>query len=232
MSPARRPGSLFTRRTQRSRRSSTRPGRAVTQPGFQTLIAFVMGQLPQNEVVEDAIRRKVKLLPEIVIRELVANALIHQDFGIGGTSVMIEVYPNRVEISNPGEPLVPVERFIDGYQSRNERLADLMRRMHICEEKSSGIDQVIGSAEIYQLLRASGVPRRATSHERHQSTGHKPFRDMDREARIRACYQHCVLRYVMRETMTNQSLRQRFRLGENKSATVSQVIAATIEELD
>lgn len=195
--------------------------------GFQALVAFVMAQLPQNEIVEEAIRRKVKLLPEIVIRELVANALIHQDFTQGGTSIMIEVYPNRVEITNPGEPLVPVERFIDGYQSRNERLADLMRRMHICEEKSSGIDQVIEAAETYQLPAPRFlVELRRTNVVIH---GHKPFEDMDREARIRACYQHCVLRYVLRENMTNQSLRNRFKLPTSKSATISQVIAATIE---
>jgi predicted HTH transcriptional regulator len=195
--------------------------------GFQALVAFVMAQLPQNEVVEDAIRRKFKLLPEIVIRELVANALIHQDFALGGTSAMIEVYPNRVEISNPGEPLVPVERFIDGYQSRNERLADLMRRMRICEEKSSGIDQVIDAAETFQLPAPEFlVGFKRTSVVIH---GHRAFSEMDRDARIRACYQHCVLRYVMREQMTNQSLRGRFKLPENKSATVSQVIAATIE---
>ncbi|MCB1942428.1 MAG: putative DNA binding domain-containing protein, partial [Candidatus Accumulibacter sp.] len=119
--------------------------------GFQGLIRFIMGQLPQNEVVEDALRKEVKLVPEIVIRELVANALIHQDLGMTGVSVMVEIYANRVEISNPGEPVVPVDRFIDGYQSRNERVADLMRRMGICEEKSSGIDKVVGAAEVYQL---------------------------------------------------------------------------------
>ncbi len=119
--------------------------------GFQWLVRFVMNQLPQNEVIENALRKEVKLVPEIVIRELVANALIHQDFAIGGSSVMVEIYSNRVEISNPGEPVVPVERFIDGYQSRNERLADLMRRLHICEEKSSGIDKVIYTVEAYQL---------------------------------------------------------------------------------
>jgi predicted HTH transcriptional regulator len=93
--------------------------------GFQGLVEFVMAQLPQNEVIEDALRKEVKLVPEIVIRELVANALIHQDLTIGGTSVMIEVYSNRVEISNPGEPIVPVERFIDGYQSRAGATAGL-----------------------------------------------------------------------------------------------------------
>ena len=195
--------------------------------GFRPLVAFVMSQLPQNEVVEEAIRRKVKLVPEIVIRELVANSLIHQDFTLTGTSVMVEVYDNRVEISNPGEPIVPVERFIDGYQSRNERLADLMRRMHICEEKSSGIDQVVEAAETFQLP----APDFTVGHRRTSVVilGHKPFQDMDREARIRACYQHCVLRWVMREPMTNQSLRGRFRLPDSKSAIASQIIAATVD---
>ncbi|SOC44061.1 ATP-dependent DNA helicase recG-like protein [Rhizobium subbaraonis] len=60
---------------------------------------------------------------------------------------MIEIYANRVEISNPGKPIVPVERFIDGYQSRNEKLTDLMRRMYICEERSSGVDRVVHTVE-------------------------------------------------------------------------------------
>jgi predicted HTH transcriptional regulator len=172
--------------------------------GFQDLIGFVMNQLPQNEVVENALRREVKLVPEIVIRELVANALIHQDLSLGGASVMIELYSNRVEISNPGEPVVPVERFIDGYQSRNERLADLMRRMNICEEKSSGIDKVIHAVEMFQLP----APDFRVGHRRTLVTlyGPRRFEDMDRDDRIRACYQHCALKWVVSERMTNQSL--------------------------
>jgi len=195
--------------------------------GFQDLIGFVMSQLPQNEVVENALRQEMKLVPDIVIRELVANALIHQDLSVTGASVMIEIFSNRVEISNPGEPIVPVERFIDGYQSRNERLADLMRRMNICEEKSSGIDKVVHAAEVYQLP----APDFRAGHRRTVATlyGPRQFEDMDREDRIRACYQHCALKWVMSERMTNQSLRERFGLPESKSAIASQVIAATIE---
>jgi predicted HTH transcriptional regulator len=190
--------------------------------GFQGLVRFVMGQLPQNEVIEDALRKEVKLVPEVVIRELVANALIHQDFMIGGASVMVEVYSNRVEISNPGEPVVPVERFIDGYQSRNERLADLMRRMGICEEKSSGIDRVVQAAEVYQLP----APDFRSGYRRTVVTiyGPKPFDEMDRDDRIRACYQHCCLRYVMSEKMSNQSLRERFKLPEERAETASRII--------
>lgn len=204
-------------------RSGTR-GYAV---GFRGMVRFVMEQLPQNEVIEDAIRKEVKLLPETVIRELLANALIHQDFAEGGTSVMVEIYGNRVEISNPGDPVVPVERFIDGYQSRNERLADLMRRLGICEEKSSGIDKVVQAAELFQLpapdFRADLRRTNVTIY------GPKDFEEMDRSDRTRACYQHCALKWVMSERMTNQSLRERFRLPEAKSAIVSQIIAVTVE---
>jgi predicted HTH transcriptional regulator len=196
--------------------------------GFQGLVKFVSDQLPQNEVIEDAIRKEVKLFPEVVARELIANALIHQDFSIDGASVMVEIYSNRVEISNPGDPLVPIERFIDGYQSRNERLAGLMRRMGACEEKSSGIDRVVHAAEVYQLP----APDFRAMHRRTAVTiyGPKDFDQMDRADRIRACYQHCALKWVMSERMTNQSLRERFQLPENKSASVSQVIAATIDD--
>ncbi|HEY3742136.1 MAG TPA: ATP-binding protein [Bryobacteraceae bacterium] len=195
--------------------------------GFQGLVAFISAQLPQNEVIEDALRKEVKLVPEVMIRELVANALIHQDLTIGGSSVMIEIYLDRVEISNPGEPIVPVERFIDGYQSRNERLATLMRRMGICEEKGSGIDRVVHAVEMLQLP----APDFRAGHRRTNVTiyGPRAFDDMDREDRIRATYQHSALKWIMSEKMTNQSLRERFHLPENKSAIVSQVIAATIE---
>jgi ATP-dependent DNA helicase RecG len=195
--------------------------------GFQNLVRFVMAQLPQNEVIEDALRKEVKLIPQIAARELLANALIHQDLSIGGASVMVEIYENRMEISNPGEPVVSVARFIDGYQSRNERLATLMRRMGICEEKGSGIDRVVQTAEVYQLP----APDFRAGHHRTVVTiyGPRDFDAMDRADRIRACYQHCVLKWVMSERMTNQSLRERFHLPESKSASVSQVITAAIE---
>lgn len=92
------------------------------------------------------------MFPRQALRELIANALIHQDFFVTGTSVTIEMYGDRIEISNPGIPSIQIERFIDEYRSRNEQLADIMRRFKICEEKGSGIDKVIHSVEVYQYI--------------------------------------------------------------------------------
>jgi ATP-dependent DNA helicase RecG len=204
-----------------------KPGTKGYAVGFQGLVEFINGLVPSNEVIEQALRRELKMFPEIAVRELVANALIHQDFTESGTSVMVEIYDDRMEISNPGKPFISPDRFIDEYQSRNERLADLMRRLGICEEKGSGVDKVIQAAEAFQLP----APDFRVGEKRTSVLlfGHQDIDEMDRNDRIRACYQHCCLRYVMNEKMTNQSLRERFKLSESKVATVSQIIAATVD---
>jgi len=195
--------------------------------GFQGLVSFVMNQLPQNEILKDALRTSSTLLPEEAIRELIANALIHQEFTISGAGPLIEIYENRLEISNPGTPLVPIERFIDGYQSRNERLSDLMRRMNICEERSSGVDRVIHETEICQL------PAPEFRSDLNRTTvvvhGPRPFDAMSRTDRVRACFQHCALRWVMSEQMTNETLRERFGLSKKQAGTASQIISATTD---
>ena len=156
---------------------------------------------------------------------LLANALVRQDFEATGQSVMVEMYGDRLEVSNPGLPPIKVERFIDEFRSRNERLAELMRRMGVCEEKGSGIDKVVHLAEVFQLP----APDFRTSETRTTAVlfAHQDFADMSKADRIRACYQHCCLKYVSNERMSNQSLRDRFKLPESKAVTASQVIGAT-----
>lgn len=97
----------------------------------------------------------------------------------------------------------------------------------VCEEKGSGIDKVVHLAEVFQLP----APDFRTSETRTTAVlfAHQDFAAMSKPDRIRACYQHCALKYVSNERMSNQSLRERFRLPESKAATASQVIGATKE---
>ncbi len=119
---------------------------------FERLVNYVNDKLPSNEEIDRVFRKEVRVYPELAIRELVANALIHQDFSIKGTSVMIEIFDNRIEVTNPGKPLIDVKRFIDhSPESRNEMLAGMMRRLNICEERGSGVDKVIAQVEMFQL---------------------------------------------------------------------------------
>ncbi len=201
-----------------------KPGNRGYAVGFGSLVDFVHSAAPQNRSIEQVVREEVKMFPKQALRELIANALVHQDFLASGASVMIEMYADRVEVSNPGGPPIQVERFIDEYRSRNERLADVMRRLGICEEKGSGIDKVVKAAEIFQLpapdFRAGEFRTTAVLF------AHQDFSAMSKADRIRACYQHCCLMYVSNQRMSNQTLRERFGLSESKVATASLVISA------
>ena len=66
--------------------------------GFQGLVHFINTHLPKREMIQNALRKEIRLLPEIAIRELVANALIHQDLNVTGSSVMVEIYSNRRDL--------------------------------------------------------------------------------------------------------------------------------------
>ena len=194
---------------------------------FAPLVKLVNAQVPGNEVIREAIREEVKLFPPIAVREIVANAMVHQDFAESGMSMMVEIYPDRMEVSNPGVPPIEPSRFIDGYKSRNEKLAELMRRFGICEEKGSGFDRVVDAAEIAQL------PAPDVRVGEHRTSvllfAPKPFDKMDRDDRVRACYQHACLRYVMNQRMTNQTLRDRFKLPPKKAETVSRIIRDAVD---
>jgi predicted HTH transcriptional regulator len=142
---------------------------------------------------------------------------------------MIEVFSNRIEITNPGTPLIDPMRFIDhNPETRNELLARFMRRLNICEERGSGFDKVIFECEYHQLPAPEIIV--SDRFTRIMFYAHKTLRQMDKQSKVRACYQHACLRYVSGELMTNQSLRERFGIDGHNSSFVSRIIADTIKE--
>ena len=196
--------------------------------GFEGLIGHINGLLPSNEVIGQALRKTVPMFPELAVRELVANALIHQDFFVTGAGPMVEIFEDRIEITNPGEPLVDPQRFVDTPpKSRNEALASMMRRFRICEERGSGIDKVVSQVELFQLpAPLFEVPEGFT---RTVLFAHKTLSAMDKADRVRACYLHACLRYVTRKPMTNASVRERFGIADKNAATASRLLNEAVE---
>lgn len=203
------------------------PGVKGYAVAFEGIVSFINSQLPANEEITKIVRESVTMYPQEAVRELVANALVHQDFGETGTGPMIEIFDDRIEVTNPGLPLITPLRFIDEYQSRNEDLASLMRRLGFCEEKGSGIDRVIALSEIYQLPAPDF--RMLEKHTKVILFAYKKLSEMDRQDKIRACYQHCCLRYVSNDHMTNQSLRERFKIEDQNAAIASRIIGDTLD---
>jgi ATP-dependent DNA helicase RecG len=196
---------------------------------FEDLIEYVMDKLPSNEVIETALRKDVKMYPMLAIRELIANSLIHQDFTEVGSGPMIEIFEDRIEISNPGQSLISILRLIDhSPQSRNEKLASFMRRMKMCEERGSGIDKVIYSTELFQLPAPYFIAQDNAFKAIMYS--YKELKDMNKADKIRACYQHCCLKYVSNDIMTNKTLRERLQIESRNYSMVSRIIADAITE--
>ena len=194
---------------------------------FEELITFINYQLPQNEVLGEALRRDVKMYPAVAIRELVANALIHQDLQRTGTGPMVEVFSDRIEVTNPGRPLIDANRFIDHPpESRNDRMASFMRRVNICEERGSGIDKVVFSVEVAQLPPPDFVV--LEDHTRAVLFALRTFAEMSAEERVRACYQHACLQEVSNKKRTNESLRGRFGIEKKNHSMASRVIRETL----
>jgi len=196
--------------------------------GFEGLIDFIVNLLPSNEIIGQALRKEVPMFPVLAIRELVANAIIHQDFHMTGTAPMVEIFPNRMEITNPGLPLVKTDRFLDSPpKPRNEALASFMRRIGVCEERGSGIDKAVSQTELYQL--PAPLFETTDEHTRAILFAYQKLKDMDKEDRIRSCYLHSGLRYVQRDFMTNTTLRERFRIESKNSAIASRIIKETLD---
>ena len=196
--------------------------------GFEGLVGYINGLLPSNEVIKQALREIVPMFPELAVRELVANALIHQDFFVTGSGPMVEIFDDRIEITNPGEPLVDTQRFVDSPpKSRNEALASLMRRFGVCEERGSGIDKVVFQVELFQL--PAPLFEKPEGSTRTVLFARKELKEMDRQERIRACYLHACLRYVTRKKMTNTSLRERFGIQSQNASEASRFLKEAID---
>jgi ATP-dependent DNA helicase RecG len=207
-----------------------RDGKLGYANGFLGLVRFIDGLLPKNEHIGEALRLERPLFPELAIRELVANALIHQDMTITGAGPLIEMFVDRIEISNPGASLVALDRMIDlPPRSRNEALASLMRRMRLCEEQGSGLDKAVRQAEIFQLPPI--LFRQAEQSIQVILYGPRSFAKMTAEERIRACYHHSILKFLSGDRMKNSSLCERFGISKPNAAQATNVINSALKRV-
>ena len=196
--------------------------------GFEGLMGFLEALLPSEEVITESIRKTVTKYPMIALREIIANALIHQDFSISGTSPLVEIFDTRIEVTNPGIPLVDTKRFIDNPpKSRNETLSSLMRRLRMCEELGSGWDRIVIECEIKQLP----APKITLYEENTKVTlfSYLPFSAISQDDKLWTCYLHACIKQLNHEGLTNSSLRQRFGLEDKSSAPISRLIKQVVD---
>lgn len=212
----------------KSQSSDEIEGRKGYAVGFAGLLEYVLSKVPSEEQYASGIRKRIPMYPEIALREIIANSLIHQDFIVSGAAPVIEIYSDRVEITNPGNSLIEIDRIIDERRSRNEKLASAARSLGLCEERGGGLDKALIEIE------ARGLP--AFDFEASENSmrvvlfGPRKFNKLSREEKHRACFYHCVLRWIARDYMSNATLRERFSLPSQEYQAVSAVISEVIKK--
>lgn len=196
---------------------------------FPWLINFVLSQVPEIEKIESD-RSTNPSYPKVALREFIANAIIHQDLRQNWVEVLIEIFDDRIEISNPGIPLIEIDRFVDHPpKSRNELLADFMRRANHCEKRWSGIDRAMDA------LRSNKLPspkiEKSEDFTRVVIFRVRPISKLTNKEKAESIYWHCVLVYILEnEAMTNESVCERFWIEKQNSATASRLIKLAVEE--
>ena len=167
--------------------------------------------------------------PLPAVREAIANSLIHQDLYITGAAPVVEIFDNRIEVTNPGTPLVDVLRIIDNPpKSRNEKLASLMRRLKMCEELGRGWDRMVLACEAQYLP----APRIEVFQENTKVTlfSEISFSNISMEDKLWSCYLHACLMYIQGDALTNKSLRERFNVSETSAGSISRLIKEAISQ--
>lgn len=205
---------------------TTTEGYAIS---LESAVKFVNTLLPAKEDIDSVRRTSINAFPIPAIREAIANSLIHQDFFLTGTGPLIEIFENRVEVTNPGTPLVDIMRIVDNPpKSRNEKLASLMRRLHMCEELGRGWDRMVISCELQKLP----APRIQIYQESTKVSlfSHLDFTNIPMEDKIWATYLHACVKFIEGGALTNSSLRERFGVAESSSGSISRLIKEVLNK--
>ena len=89
-------------------------------------------------------RKELWEIPETAFKETIINSLAHRDYYDKGARITIEVFDDRVEISNPGGLVsaVPRSEFGKRSASRNPLIFGLFERMRLVEQIGSGITRI------------------------------------------------------------------------------------------
>jgi len=192
------------------------------------LIEAVWAEVPdfreRYELPDGLYRQHVPAFDEVVVRELLVNALVHRPYTQRG-DIFLNLHPDRLEVVNPGPlPLgVTPQNVLHTTVRRNEHLARLFHDLKLMEREGSGFDKM------YEVLLSQGrpAPELTETHDRVQVTIRR---------RILAPR---VIDFIAKADQTHQlSQRERITLGllaQQEAMTARELVAAlelpTVEAL-
>ena len=163
-----------------------------------------------------------------VFKEVVRLIPRHEKIDSGSGRRLIEIFKNRVEITNSGKPVLDQLHFLDGAPTiKNKRVFTEMKNLGLVD------GQGYGWRKIVKELESRSLPAPEIKIRKNSITVtiwfEKPLKLLSLDQRNWTVYLHTVLRYLLNEPANNASLRQRLNLPESKSSTVSKLFRQAAE---
>ncbi|MFH1209941.1 MAG: helix-turn-helix domain-containing protein [archaeon] len=126
-----------------------------TISNYNGAMTFLVRNLRLEYKIETAgPREEILEIPEDALREAIINAMAHRDYNEKGANIQIDIFDNRVEISNPGGliSMIKKEEFGKKSISRNPLLFSLFKSADLVEKIGSGIGRMRNA------MRNAGLP--------------------------------------------------------------------------
>lgn len=119
---------------------------------FNKAFTYIKARVPTHGIVSNGKRNDVMSIPEIAIREALANAIVHRDYSTTAACIQVDIYFDRIEISNPGNSLVPISELDTAPStSRNPLLMNFLKEYGITDQKARGIRTIVSVAKDNEL---------------------------------------------------------------------------------
>lgn len=112
------------------------------QAQIANVTKFLMEELGTDLIVSGVRRYELPRLPEVVLREALANAVAHRSYEELGRAIRVEIRRDRVVITSPGGLPEPVteENLRETQAARNIVLIRALRQLQLAEDAGRGID--------------------------------------------------------------------------------------------
>jgi ATP-dependent DNA helicase RecG len=121
--------------------------RGPVQRQVADAVSAISAELGSELVVLGIRRYELARIPEVVLREALANAVAHRSYELNGTAVRVEITPHAVRVISPGglpEP-VTIENIRETQAARNVRVIQALRRFGVAEDAGRGVDVMVDS---------------------------------------------------------------------------------------
>ena len=119
---------------------------------YQNALTYLKNRLKTEYIIKGGPREEKLEIPEDALREAILNAIAHRDY-FSTAHIQVDIYPNRVEIINPGGLIgnLTLKELYKKSIPRNPLLFGLMQRMELAERSGSGLLRIDKAMKEYKL---------------------------------------------------------------------------------